>query len=97
MISTMPTILTTLAQPEPQASVSPLDAFERLCLEIVQLEAVANAASTAMDECAPPSAARRSFDRAHALIGTAADQATSTVALCEQLKASIERYIAARR
>jgi hypothetical protein len=89
----MDTMLMSLAQTEEQERVSPLDAFERLCLELVQLEALANAASTAMDECSPPPTGRRSFDRAHALLGTAAVQSTTAVALCEELKASVRLYI----
>jgi hypothetical protein len=93
----MDTMLMTLAQSEEQETVSPLDAFERLCLEVIQLEAVANAASEAMDECPPPPSGRRSFDRAHALIGTAAGHSTTTVTLCDELKASVGLYMAGRR
>jgi hypothetical protein len=93
----MDTTLMTLAQSDEQERVTPLAAFERLCLEIVQLEALANAASAAMDGCSPPSAGRRSFDRARALLGAAAEQSTTAVALCEALNASVRLYIANTR
>lgn len=84
-------------QPEHMTGMSPSDAFERLCLEVIQLEAVANAANVAMDECAPPIEARRSFDRAHALISNTAEKASAAVALIGELKASLETHGAATR
>jgi hypothetical protein len=54
----------------PEARVTPLDAFERLHLAVISLEAIANAANNAIDEYAPPSSAdRREFHRVHALVG----------------------------
>jgi len=67
------------------------DAFERICLEVVALEALTNAASAAIDECTPPAESRRSFDRAQALIGNAAEKAGAAVALIEELKDAAQR------
>jgi hypothetical protein len=79
--------------------ISPLDAFERMCIEMIQIEAVANAASAAMDECEPPpsSEPRRSFHRAHALIGSTAEKAAAATELAEALKASVHAYLEAKR
>jgi hypothetical protein len=84
-------------QHETGGLMSPFDAFERLCLEVVELEAVANAASTAMDACPPPEGSRRSFDRAQALIGHAADKSAAAVALIEALKGAVAAYVAKHR
>ena len=54
------------AQQEAVGPLRPFDAFERICCEVVELEALANAASAAIDQCAPPADSRRSFDRAQA-------------------------------
>jgi hypothetical protein len=40
---------------------------------MVEIEALVNAACTAIDACAPPENSRLAFDRAQALIGNAAD------------------------
>jgi hypothetical protein len=73
--------------------ISPLDAFERMCIEIIQLEAVANAANAAIDECPPPRESRRCFDRAHALISSTAEKAAAAVVLVEGLKASVNAHV----
>lgn len=85
------------AQHETGGRMSPIDAFERLCLEVVELEAVANAASTAMDACPPPESSRRSFDRAQALIGHAAEKSAAAVGLIEDLKGAVAAYVAKHR
>lgn len=90
-------LATRLTQHESGAHMTPLDAFERICLEVIELEAVANAANAAIDECSPPPESRRSFDRAQALIGTAAAKAAAAVALVEEIKASVNAYLAERR
>jgi hypothetical protein len=76
----------------------PFDAFERICYEVLELEALANAANAAIDECArpPPSESRRSFDRAQALIGNAAEKAEKAVALIDELKAAVNAYASDR-
>jgi hypothetical protein len=82
----------------PEKCVSPLDAFERLCVEVIQLEAVATAADTAMDECTPPSGeSRRAFNRAHALVSNTAEKATCAAELVEELKASVSASLAGER
>jgi len=88
---------TTLTHHDTGDRMNPIDAFERLCLEVVELEAVANAASAAIDECSPPEGPRRSFDRAQALIGHAAKKAAATVALIEDLKTAVTAYVGKRR
>jgi hypothetical protein len=70
---------------------------EWICYEVLELEALANAANTAIDECAPPSESRRSFDRAQALIGNAAEKAAAAVALIGELKTAVNAYISDRR
>jgi hypothetical protein len=78
--------------------VSPLDAFERLCVEVIQVEAVATAADAAMDECTPPSGeSRRAFNRAHALVSNVAEKASGAAELVEELKASVSAFLAERR
>jgi hypothetical protein len=72
----------------------PFDAFERICYEVLELEALANAA---IDECPPPSESRRSFDRAQALIGNAAEKAAAAVALIEELKTAVNAYVSDRQ
>jgi len=76
-------------QQEPGGNMRPFDAFERICLEVVEIEAITNAASTAIDECPPPAESRREFDRTHALIGIAAQKAAQAVALIEELKSFV--------
>ena len=69
-----------------------------MCHEVVELEALVDAASAAIDQCAPPAESRRAFDRAQALIGTAAEKAAAAaLALIEELKASIDAHDADRR
>jgi hypothetical protein len=87
----------TIPTPEPGARMHPFEAFERICYEVLELEALANAANAAIDECAPPSESRRSFDRAQALIGNAADKAAAAVALIDELKIAVNAYGADRR
>ena len=82
---------------ETEIGISPFDAFERICIEVIQLEAHANAASTAMDACAPPSSeSRQPFDRAHALISSTAEKAAIAVELIRELKALLNAYTANR-
>ena len=88
---------TTPEHHETGGRMSPIDAFERLCLEVVELEAVANAASTAIDACPPSESSRRSFDRAQALIGHAAEKSAAAVALIEHLKGAVATYVAKPR
>jgi hypothetical protein len=93
----MDPIATTSAQQDTGGRMSPIDALERLCLEVVELEAVANAASAALDACPPPESSRRSFDRAQALIGHAAEKSAAAVALIEELKGAVAAYVAKHR
>ena len=86
----------TTPTPEPGARMHPFDAFERICYEVLELEALANAANAAIDECAPPSESRRSFNRAQALIGNAAEKAAAAVALIDELKIAVNAYGADR-
>lgn len=70
------------------------DAFELLCLQVIQLEAFVNAANSAMDDCEPPaSESRRLFDRAHALISTAAEKAAMGIELITELKNSFKAAV----
>jgi hypothetical protein len=89
----------TLPTQEPGGRMHPFDAFERICYEVLELEALANAANAAIDECAPPppSESRRSFDRAQALIGNAAEKAAAAVALIEELKTAVNAYVSDRQ
>ena len=87
----------TIPTPEPGGRMHPFDAFERICYEVLELEALANAANVAIDECAPPSESRRSFDRAQALIGNAAEKAAAAVALIDELKTAVTTYPSDRR
>jgi hypothetical protein len=67
------------------------DAFELVCLELVQLEAITHAANVAIDEYVPPPEEyRRSLNRAHALISTAADRAAMSIELIAELKSSLK-------
>lgn len=78
--------------------MSPLDAFERLCLEVVQIEAIANVADAAIDAYGlPRSETRREFDRVHALVGQTAEKAAAAVELADELKAAVERCLTNRR
>jgi hypothetical protein len=66
------------------------DALDQLCIAAVQLEALANAANTAMDEYGVPSAgARRDFERVHALVSATAEAADAYVELTRTLKESV--------
>jgi hypothetical protein len=87
----------TIPTHESGGRMSPFDAFERICYEVLELEALANAANTAIDECTPPSDSRRSFDRAQALIGNAAEKATAAVTLIDELKTAVNAYVSDRR
>jgi hypothetical protein len=74
------------ASPPPDARA----AFERLCIEVVQIEAVISAAEREIDECPPPSSpARRTFERAQALVSSAAEKAKAALELSDELKASL--------
>lgn len=78
--------------------MSPLDAFERLCVEVIELEAIATAAGAAIDACPPPaSGARRAFDRAQALMGSAAEKTSAALELAEALRASVRGYLSRER
>jgi hypothetical protein len=59
------------------------------------VKALANAANAAIDECAPPppSESRRSFDRAQALIGNAAEKAAAVI---DELKTAVNAYVSDR-
>jgi hypothetical protein len=87
----------TLPTQEPGGRMHPFDAFERICYEVLELEALANAANAAIDECTPPSESRRSFDRAQALIGNAAEKAAAAVALIDELKTAVNAYVSDRQ
>jgi len=70
--------------------IGALDAFERLQLEVVALEALANAANAAMDEYkVPPSAPLRELRRTHALVSDTAVKAEAVVRLAEDLKSAV--------
>jgi len=87
----------TVTQEEPVVRMQPLDAFNLICFEVLEIEALVNAANAAMDECTPPSESRRSFDRAQALIGNAADKSDAALALIEELKAGLNACACERR
>ena len=87
----------TIPTPKPGGRMSPFDAFERICYEVLELEALANAANAAIDEYASPSESRRSFDRAQALIGNAAEKAAAAVTLIDELKTAVNAYASDRR
>jgi hypothetical protein len=75
-----------------------LDAFERLCLEIVQIEAIAHVADAAIDAYGIPlPETRREFERVHALVSQTAEKAAAAVELAEELKASVECSLMTRR
>jgi hypothetical protein len=88
---------TTPTQQESAGRMRPFDAFERICYEVLEIEALTNAANAAIDECAPPSESRRSFDRAQALIGNAADKSAAAVTLIAELKTAVNAYVSDRR
>ncbi|MEO7729904.1 MAG: hypothetical protein ABIY55_02950 [Kofleriaceae bacterium] len=93
----MDTTATTPEQNESGGRMNPNDAFERLCIVVVELEAIANAASTAIDACPPLESSRLSFDRAQALIGHAAEKSAAAVALVHDLKGAVAAYVAKHR
>lgn len=82
---------------EPSIPTHPLNAFERISYEMVEIEALVNAACTAIDACAPPENSRLAFDRAQALIGNAAEKAAAAVALIDELKTAVNAYASDRR
>ncbi|HEX4420820.1 MAG TPA: hypothetical protein VH165_23050 [Kofleriaceae bacterium] len=70
--------------------IDPFDAFERLRLEVIGLEALANAANTTIDDYKiPPSADRRGLQRVHALVSDTAEKAKALVELADMLRESI--------
>lgn len=70
--------------------IGAFDAFERLQLEVIALEALANAANTAMDEYRiPASAPLRELRRVHALVSDTAVKAEALVRLAEDLKTAV--------
>jgi hypothetical protein len=82
--------VTTALVVAPETRITPLDAFERLRLEVIGLEALASAANSFIDEYRlPPSADRREFHRVHALVSDTAEKAGSLVELAESLKAAV--------
>jgi hypothetical protein len=90
----------TIAPHDTGGHMSPIDAFERICVDVISLEAIANAASVAIDQCRPPEdvgGARRSFDRAQALIGSVAEKAAAAVTLIEKLKDAVRDHAAKHR
>lgn len=90
--------LATISSPEDSsAHMTPYNAFERICLEVVEIEAIVNAASAAIDDCAPPSDAQLSFNRAQSLIGVGAKRAADALVLVQQLKAAVRTYIGGLR
>jgi hypothetical protein len=70
---------------------NPGDALERLHIEIVQLEAIAHAASDAIVEFPypPPGETRRAFARIYSLVTKVAEDADLAVALGQELVASL--------
>jgi hypothetical protein len=81
---------TTALVVAPETRITPLDAFERLHLEVIGLEALASAANSVIDEYRlPPSADRREFHRVHALVSDTAEKAEALVELAESLKAAV--------
>lgn len=87
----------TLSTQPPGGRMHPFEAFERICYEVLEFEALANAANAAIDECAPPCGSRRSFDRAQVLIGNAAEKAAAAVELIDELKTAVNAYVSDRR
>jgi len=72
--------VTTALVVAPEARITLLDAFERLHLEVIGLEALASAANNVIDEYRlPPSADRREFHRVHALVSDTAEKAEALV------------------
>lgn len=88
---------TTLVSQELTGSMTPSDAFERICLAIIAIEAIANAANAAIDVCSPPPEDSAPFDRAQALVGQTAEMAAAGVALVRELRASVRAHLAGRR
>lgn len=77
--------------------IDAFDAFERLRMEVIGLEALANAANMAVDEYrVPPQAPRREFHRAHALISDTAEKAGALVKLAEDLKEAVVARVGGR-
>jgi hypothetical protein len=78
---------TTTLVVAPGACNTLADAFERLRLDAIGVEALASAASTAIDEYRlPPSADRREFHRVHVLVSDTAQKSAALVELAEHLK-----------
>jgi hypothetical protein len=84
--------------PETPDAFDPAAALESLHLEIVQLEALANAAGEAVVQLPFPSGreARRVFDRVYALVNRVADETTALVAYGDELVAELAVYLKAR-
>jgi len=78
---------------------NPADALESLHLEVVQLEALANAASEAVIQLPFPSdrEERRAFERAYALSTKTADDANAIVTYGNELIAALAIYLKGRR
>lgn len=89
------------AQPDNQEdNFSPGDALESLNAEIVQLEAIAQAASEAailQFPYPPPGETRRAFARIYALVNKVADEAGVAVTHGEQHIAALGRYLQSRQ
>ena len=87
-----------LASQESSGRMPPYDAFERICLAIIAIEAIANAANQALDVCSPPPEDSAPFDRAQALVGQTAEMAAAAgVALVRELRASVRAHVASLR
>lgn len=86
-----------LASQESSGRMPPYDAFERICLAIIAIEAIANAANQAIDVCSPPPEDSAPFDRAQALVGQTAEMAAAGVALVRELRASVRAHVAGLR
>jgi hypothetical protein len=78
---------TTALVVTPGACNTLADAFDLLRLDVIGLEALASAASAAIDEYRLPSSAdRREFHRVHALVSNTAEKAVALVELAEGFK-----------
>ena len=73
----------------------PAEALQRLHLEVVQLEAVANATSEAVIQLPYPSdrEARRPFERVYALVGLFADGTHAAVNLSGKMMDALAAYL----
>ena len=85
--------------PAAPSNFNPGDALERLYTELVEVEALAQAAGEAVTQLPSTSsrATRRSFARLYALVTRTANEATTALALGENLVAALSTHMAGQR